>query len=107
MVVTTVNTITGFLPLAISSSPLWPPMAIAMIGGLTMSMPVCFVMVPAAYTLVARAQRSNCRRIATKRRLAVFLGPRVQYFSQAEMPGISDAVDDRLRSTRAQRKREQ
>jgi multidrug efflux pump subunit AcrB len=52
VVVTTANTITGFIPLAISASPLWPPMAIAMIGGLSTSVLVCFVLVPAAYTLL-------------------------------------------------------
>lgn len=51
VVVTSVNTITGFIPLALSHSPLWPPLAIAIIGGLTMSTVICLVALPAAYML--------------------------------------------------------
>ncbi len=51
VIVTSVNTITGFIPLALSHSPLWPPLAIAIIGGLTMSTVICLVALPAAYTL--------------------------------------------------------
>lgn len=51
VVVTSVNTITGFIPLALSHSPLWPPLAIAIIGGLSMSTIICLVALPAAYAL--------------------------------------------------------
>jgi multidrug efflux pump subunit AcrB len=51
VIVTSVNTITGFIPLALSHSPLWPPLAIAIIGGLTMSTVICLVALPAAYVL--------------------------------------------------------
>jgi multidrug efflux pump subunit AcrB len=51
VVVTSVNTITGFIPLALSHSPLWPPLAIAIIGGLTMSTVICLVAIPSAYVL--------------------------------------------------------
>jgi multidrug efflux pump len=54
VVVTSVNTITGFIPLALSHSPLWPPLAIAIIGGLTMSTVICLVALPAAYVLFRR-----------------------------------------------------
>jgi multidrug efflux pump subunit AcrB len=54
VVVTSVNTITGFIPLAFSHSPLWPPLAIAIIGGLTMSTVICLVALPAAYVLFRR-----------------------------------------------------
>jgi multidrug efflux pump subunit AcrB len=54
VVVTSVNTITGFIPLALSHSPLWPPLAIAIIGGLSMSTVICLVALPAAYTLLRR-----------------------------------------------------
>jgi multidrug efflux pump subunit AcrB len=54
VVVTSVNTITGFIPLAFSHSPLWPPLAIAIIGGLSMSTIICLVAVPAAYALFRR-----------------------------------------------------
>ena len=51
VIVTSVNTIAGFIPLALSHSPLWPPLAIAIIGGLTMSTLICLVALPAAYVL--------------------------------------------------------
>jgi multidrug efflux pump subunit AcrB len=54
VVVTSVNTIAGFIPLALSHSPLWPPLAIAIIGGLSMSTVICLVALPAAYTLFRR-----------------------------------------------------
>ena len=52
VIVTSVTTIAGFLPLALSPSPLWPPLAIAIIGGLTTSTLLCLVGVPAAYVLL-------------------------------------------------------
>jgi len=55
VVVTSVNTIAGFIPLALSHSPLWPPLAIAIIGGLTMSTLICLVALPAGYLLLRRA----------------------------------------------------
>jgi multidrug efflux pump subunit AcrB len=54
VIVTSVNTIAGFIPLAFSHSPLWPPLAIAIIGGLTMSTAICLVALPAAYALFRR-----------------------------------------------------
>jgi multidrug efflux pump subunit AcrB len=54
VVVTSVNTIAGFIPLALSHSPLWPPLAIAIIGGLTMSTVICLVALPAGYLLLRR-----------------------------------------------------
>ncbi len=55
VVVTSVNTIAGFVPLALSHSPLWPPLAIAIIGGLSMSTVICLVALPAGYLLLRRA----------------------------------------------------
>jgi multidrug efflux pump subunit AcrB len=54
VVVTSVTTIAGFLPLALSHSPLWPPLALAIIGGLATSTVLCLVAVPAGYTLLCR-----------------------------------------------------
>ncbi len=54
VVVTSVTTIAGFLPLALSQSPLWPPLALAIIGGLATSTILCLAAVPAAYSLLRR-----------------------------------------------------
>ncbi len=52
VVITTVTTIAGFLPLALSPSLLWPPLAIAIIGGLALSTLLTLAAIPAAYVLV-------------------------------------------------------
>ena len=52
VVITTVTTITGFLPLALSPSLLWPPLAIAIIGGLTLATALTLVAIPTAYTIL-------------------------------------------------------
>ncbi len=54
VVITTVTTIAGFLPLALSPSLLWPPLAIAIIGGLSLATLVTLVGVPAGYLLLRR-----------------------------------------------------
>jgi multidrug efflux pump subunit AcrB len=54
VIVTSVTTIAGFIPLALSPSPLWPPLAVAIIGGLTTSTLLCLFGVPAAYLLLRR-----------------------------------------------------
>jgi len=54
VVITTVTTIAGFLPLAISPSLLWPPLAIVIIGGLALSTLVTLVGIPAAYAILRR-----------------------------------------------------
>ncbi len=55
VVITSVTTIAGFLPLAISPSLLWPPLAIAIIGGLSLATLVTLLGLPAAYALLHRA----------------------------------------------------
>lgn len=55
VVITSVTTIAGFLPLAISASLLWPPLAIAIIGGLSLATLVTLVGIPAAYALLHRS----------------------------------------------------
>jgi multidrug efflux pump len=54
VVITTVTTIAGFLPLAISPSLLWPPLAIAIIGGEALATMLTLVVIPAAYTYLQR-----------------------------------------------------
>jgi multidrug efflux pump subunit AcrB len=52
IVITTATTIAGFLPLAISPSLLWPPLAIAIIGGLAVATLLTLIAIPAAYVVV-------------------------------------------------------
>ena len=53
VLVTTVTTVAGFVPLAITPSLLWPPLAIAIIGGLSLATAITLVIIPAAYRLIA------------------------------------------------------
>jgi len=48
---TTLTTFGGFIPLMLSSSPFWPPFAVAIAGGALMSMIVSFYFAPAAFAL--------------------------------------------------------
>ncbi|MEN0067837.1 MAG: efflux RND transporter permease subunit [Myxococcota bacterium] len=52
ILLTTGTTVVGMLPLALSSSPLWPPLAWAMISGLVASTGLTLVAVPALYQLL-------------------------------------------------------
>ena len=52
---TTLTTVAGLLPLAFSSSPLWPPLAWAIISGLLASSVLTLVVVPSLYACVFRA----------------------------------------------------
>lgn len=52
IVITTATTIAGFLPLAISPSLLWPPLAIAIIGGLAVATLLTLIAIPAAYVVM-------------------------------------------------------
>lgn len=59
ILLTSVTTVAGLLPLALSDSPLWPPMAWAMISGLVASTALTLIVVPALYRLLfARAARN-------------------------------------------------
>jgi len=49
ILLTSITTIAGLLPLVLSSSPLWPPMAWAMITGLITSTALALLVVPACY----------------------------------------------------------
>jgi multidrug efflux pump subunit AcrB len=52
ILLTVTTTVAGLLPLALSSSPMWPPMAWAMISGLVSSTVLTLVLVPALYVLL-------------------------------------------------------
>jgi len=56
ILLTTVTTIAGLLPLALSESTLWPPLASAMISGLIASTLLTLMVLPAAYRLVFSRQ---------------------------------------------------
>ncbi|MFV2073829.1 MAG: efflux RND transporter permease subunit [Thermoanaerobaculales bacterium] len=69
ILLTTATTVAGLLPLAFSSSTLWPPLAWALISGLLASTVLTLVVVPALYrVLFARQERGGARvpRIATR-----------------------------------------
>jgi multidrug efflux pump subunit AcrB len=52
ILLTTATTVAGLLPLAVSSSTLWPPLASAMISGLISSTLLTLVVVPALYRVL-------------------------------------------------------
>jgi len=54
ILLTTATTVAGLMPLALSDSPLWPPMAWAMISGLIGSTLLTLLVVPALYLLLFR-----------------------------------------------------
>jgi multidrug efflux pump subunit AcrB len=54
ILLTTMTTVAGLLPLAFSSSPLWPPLAWAIISGLLASTLLTLIVVPSLYALVFR-----------------------------------------------------
>ena len=56
ILLTTATTILGLLPLALSSSTLWPPLAWAVISGLAMSTLLTLIVVPALCQLLLREE---------------------------------------------------
>jgi multidrug efflux pump len=54
ILLTSATTVAGLLPLALSSSTLWPPLASAMISGLISSTLLTLVVVPALYRVLMR-----------------------------------------------------
>ncbi len=56
ILLTTATTVAGLLPLAFSSSTLWPPMAWAIISGLLASTVLTLLVIPAVCTQVIRAR---------------------------------------------------
>ena len=59
ILLTTATTVAGLTPLALSPSPLWPPLASAMIAGLLASTFLTLLVVPALYTLLFRTQNAG------------------------------------------------
>ncbi len=57
ILLTSITTVAGLLPLALTPSPLWPPMAWAMISGLTASTALTLLVVPALYRLLFAPRR--------------------------------------------------
>ena len=57
ILLTTATTVAGLMPLAFSSSTLWPPLAWAMISGLIASTLLTLVVVPALYRVILRPRR--------------------------------------------------
>jgi multidrug efflux pump subunit AcrB/outer membrane protein TolC len=76
ILLTTATTVAGLLPLALSDSSLWPPMAWALISGLTASTVLTLLVVPALYLLLFSPgdfwrRRRPAQRLATATGLAV------------------------------------
>ncbi len=59
ILLTTATTVLGLLPLAFSSSSLWPPLAWAMISGLTASTGLTLLVVPSLYKLLFGREKAD------------------------------------------------
>lgn len=59
ILLTTMTTVAGLLPLALSGAALWPPLAWAMISGLIASTLLTIVFVPALYRALFKSNRSE------------------------------------------------
>lgn len=65
ILLTVLTTVAGLLPLAFSSSPMWPPMAWAMVSGLLASTVLTLLAVPSLYVLLLGAGTPNTRSVAS------------------------------------------
>ena len=63
ILLTTATTVTGLLPLAFSSSTLWPPMAWAIISGLLASTVLTLLVIPGVCRLSMRRSAAPCIKI--------------------------------------------
>lgn len=59
ILLTTLTTVSGLAPLLFSKSTLWPPMAAAMVSGLTIATVLTLVAIPALYRLLFRKENDN------------------------------------------------
>ncbi|MEN0066924.1 MAG: efflux RND transporter permease subunit [Myxococcota bacterium] len=59
ILLTTATTLAGMLPLALSSSPLWPPLAWSMISGLIAATGLTLVVVPSLYAWWLRSSSTE------------------------------------------------
>ena len=62
VIATTLTTITGFIPLMLDRTGFWPPLAIAIAGGLGGATILALYYVPAAHILIFRRGRKRSRR---------------------------------------------
>jgi len=95
ILLTTATTVAGLLPLALSPSTLWPPLAWAMISGLLASTVLTLVVVPALYRALfirgdRRQQRGRVAALATAALIMLFLDVGT---AQAETPVVLDLQD--------------
>ena len=67
ILLTTGTTVAGLIPLTVSSSPLWPPLAWAMISGLVGSTALTLLVVPALYQLLFDRPRFTLPRFFPRR----------------------------------------
>lgn len=73
ILLTTATTVAGLLPLALSDSSLWPPLALAMISGLIASTMLTLLVVPALYLLLFKPRRSQTRKKMTTSAVATVI----------------------------------
>lgn len=59
ILLTTATTVLGLVPLALVPSPLWPPLATAMISGIASSALLTLLVVPSLYRLLVRGARED------------------------------------------------
>ncbi|TPV94330.1 MAG: efflux RND transporter permease subunit [Myxococcales bacterium FL481] len=67
ILLTTLTTVAGLLPLALSSTSLWPPLAWAMISGLVASTGLTLLLVPALYRLLIRESPPRANQAVAER----------------------------------------
>ncbi len=71
IMLTTATTVAGLIPLTLSQSPLWPPMASTMIAGLLASTLLSLLVVPSLYIMLFKDQDSTPDRGASTAGLSV------------------------------------
>ncbi|MGD1807822.1 efflux RND transporter permease subunit [Dapis sp. BLCC M126] len=59
VVATTLTTMIGFVPLLVKGGTFWPPLAIAIVGGVGGSTLIALYLVPCCYLLLANFGKSN------------------------------------------------
>jgi len=87
ILLTSATTVAGLLPLAFSSSTLWPPLAWAMISGLVASTALTLIVVPALYrVLLGRPERTAARILRSAPRAALVVVLLVAPLAHATQP---------------------
>jgi multidrug efflux pump subunit AcrB/outer membrane protein TolC len=95
ILMTTLMTLLGLLPLAFEESTLWPPMAWAMISGLLVSTFLSLFSLPAAYLLLFKSEGKKSNRVGNFATMSVL----VLFFSGAGEARIysMDEIESALR----------